>query len=432
MNKIINKADATLTNIKSKTDIIKTIVWVGFIAAILYHWIQADFMGLKYYPYNTFLFDPHDRFNVFFNIYRATVGLNPYSHSVSVYFPFTFAIMYLFTLLSANFAFILLTVIYIGFFVCYIFFSSRTNKLSNVFVFTFLSYPVWFIFDRGNLEALLFIFLALFAYFYQNKQDLFSVIFLSFTIAMKLYPAVFLVLFLADKKYKNFALTIILTLVLTLLSAAMLKGGIVNSFIGLREVLAKFNYWYVIQSLTHGIQHGVSIFGMIKIFLYGLFLSLPGTFLATAAQGSYQYYIWHNSAQTILANFYKLYPIFALLIFVALTIFILKKEHVLWKRISLLVFSMLLLPQVSFDYKLISIFIPLMLFINYSNKPTKYYIIYSIMFGLLLIPKDYYILVNDVSIAVIINPLIMIIIASMIIFERFSMNNKLRYQNAKS
>ncbi len=78
---------------------------------------------------------------------------------------------------------------------------------------------------------------------------------------------------------------------------------------------------------------------------------------------------------------------------------------------------MLLLPQVTFDYKMIHLYIALMLFLN-SQKQSQYDILYAILFGLLLIPKDYFIIQSDISIAVFLNPLLMLMIAGTILLDR--------------
>jgi hypothetical protein len=86
------------------------------------------------------------------------------------------------------------------------------------------------------------------------------------------------------------------------------------------------------------------------------------------------------------------------------------------------VIAMLLFPQVSADYKLIHIFIPLFLFIN-APKPDRLDWVYVILFGLLLIPKDYYLLskvfsdagVADISISMIVNYIVLIAMLLLII-----------------
>jgi hypothetical protein len=68
---------------------------------------------------------------------------------------------------------------------------------------------------------------------------------------------------------------------------------------------------------------------------------------------------------------------------------------------------------------MIHLYIALMLFLN-SHKQSKHDILYTILFGLLLIPKDYLIIQADISIAVFLNPLLMLMIAGTILLDRTS------------
>ena len=111
-------------------------------------------------------------------------------------------------------------------------------------------------------------------------------------------------------------------------------------------------------------------------------------------------------------------------VFLSGYVFFIEKE--LWKKIMLLVSAALLLPHVSADYKLIYIFIPMYIFINLEKK-SRFDLFYAVMFGLLLIPKDYYLFskivsdstYSDISIAVVLNILIILAMSSVIIVDGF-------------
>ena len=72
----------------------------------------------------------------------------------------------------------------------------------------FLTYPFLFTMDRGNIEILLFISLLFFLYYFLQKKFVLSAIFLSIAIAMKAFPAVFLILYLPEKKYREMFLSL--------------------------------------------------------------------------------------------------------------------------------------------------------------------------------------------------------------------------------
>ena len=78
---------------------------------------------------------------------------------------------------------------------------------------------------------------------------------------------------------------------------------------------------------------------------------------------------------------------------------------------------MCLLPYASNNYKLIHFFIPLYLYIN-TDRKEKIDILYVILFSLLLIPKNFrFIIKYEFYSGVLIDPLIMLILISVIIIN---------------
>jgi len=81
---------------------------------------------------------------------------------------------------------------------------------------------------------------------------------------------------------------------------------------------------------------------------------------------------------------------------------------------------MLLIPISVYDYKLIFLFVPLYFFVN-EKQPSKFDKIYTILFGLLLIPKHYWIVpldeLNRLSISTWLTPFLMVVFAILIIWE---------------
>ena len=381
---------------KAKIAIVRFIVIIGFAICSFHHYILAYYVGLNAYPYNTFLFRPEDKFNDFYNIYNAAAGLDPYAFKVSVYFPFTFVVMYPFTFLKADLAYALYFTAFTVFLVCFISRSlknqRRIEKASDLFVFTFLSYPFLFSVDRGNVEMLIFVFLALFVHFYVKGRQRISVIFLSLATAMKLYPAVFGLLYFEDKKYRNILLSALLVAALTVSSAAILKGGIRGSVTGLKRNLEIFEREYI--RADHGLQHNCSLYGAVRIFHQEVLEKTNVPFNRKLVFG-------------LTAALLGLVFVFAFF-----------REKTFWKKICLLVLIILLLPQVSYDYKLIHLYIPLMLFLG-NQEWGRWDTVYAALFGFLFIPKDYYLLRSDISIAVVINPLLMLSIAAIILYEKY-------------
>jgi hypothetical protein len=96
--------------------------------------------------------------------------------------------------------------------------------------------------------------------------------------------------------------------------------------------------------------------------------------------------------------------------------------------VTLLAFALIVLPYVSADYRLLHVFFPLCLFIN-SKDRGRYATFYGVMFALLLIPKDYIhihmshikeatVQSKEVTSQLILNPLIMVSMCLVIVWER--------------
>ena len=388
------------------------IVVAGLVCSLLYHHYQVANLDKDYYPFNTFLFNPADRFNDFNNIFKATADLNPFAYSVSVYFPFTYIVMHIFNVFDINTALLVFNISFIIFFLKYLYSNmprmEAINKVISVLILSVLTYPFLFVVDRGNLEAWGFMAIAMFIYFYLRGNDMLSVVFLAIAVCFKLYPAVLAVLFILDRKYLMVVYTGLISAALTVISAALLKGGVVESVKGQLRCLAAFNKSYI-GGGSHGLQHSSSLFVPLKLLYYN--------FLAR-----FQYY-----PKGYESSFNSTYFIVALFLFALLGFVIFRYQLSFWKRIALLVMIFILLPQISYDYKLISVFIPMVLFIN-SDEVSKYNKYYTILFGLLLIPKDYIIIVNDLSVSSVFNPLIILSLILLIVVDAVKTGERLKFQ----
>ncbi|MCJ7774411.1 MAG: DUF2029 domain-containing protein [Desulfobacterales bacterium] len=400
MNRIIG----TLTK-ERKVELLAYIILIGFSLEVFFCYWNGSYQGLPY-PYNTFLFWPSHKFGDYFHTFQAVEDLNPYlANKISVYYPFLNLAAYFFTLIPDIFqSYIVYSFSLAAIFIAinYYFLHSKdlVRSIAFVLIFTFLTYPVLFTFDRGNLEGLVFVFLLLFMFFFIREDYWISAVFLAFAISSKLYPAVFLLLFISKKKYKEFAFAIFMTAVLTLIALLSFEGGLANN-IGylINGENLKTRTFVMFTGNNNKVQRGVTLFTFIKILL-----------IETG-----------SIASVNMQNFLLVYMIIGFIGLLFLGAYTLCIEKVLWKKFAILTFAMLLIPQLSADYKLIHIFLPLFLFINKNDeKPLD--IVYLILFGVLLIPKSYTFLTNtisdagnDISTAVLLNPIIMVLICALII-----------------
>jgi hypothetical protein len=280
-----------------------------------------------------------------------------------------------------------------------------------------MSYPFLFTIDRANAELYTFLFLCGFAYFYNSfnhYKSLFALICLSLAIAMKPFPAIFLVLLASEKKWKNILYVIIFAALITIFSLLCFQGSILENIQGLRRNQAMFVQDYVIGS--GGWPYGVSLFGLIKVIAAFVLKISKDIGIISSSDIVRTFFDW-------VSLLLRPYSVLSLIIVGLVSLYILTKEKIFWKKLALLVFVMNVIPPTSGDYRLLNLFIPLAFFIN-EPKSSKFDLAYLILFGLLLIPKNYFIIpaMTDMglSIGVIINPLLMLIFGFLIIKEGLS------------
>lgn len=392
------------------------IVLVGFLSAVLLHNLPGLLRRLPY-PHSTFLFLPGDRFNDFYNMYNLCVHRNPYFETYFIksnYYPFANVVFYLLTFLPKRVAFALFS----GTFIWALYAINTVNlRLERpkdarlpLLALTFLTYPFLFTVDRGNIEGMLFLLLY---WFLQKKDDhpVMSAALLGSAIAMKVYPAVFLVLLWSEKKYRQSVLTILVTLLITVGSLLVLRGGFHENLGFILSGFALNNKVFLPDNNL--LLAGVSLFSVLKYLLHS-----AGTALPQGLEG---------------LGLLRAYSVTVLAVFGFMSLYIVRIERVLWKKVALLVFAMLLFPHVSFDYKLISLFLPIYLFIK-EAQPSRSDLLYAAAFGLLLIPKNYVFLsfftftgvTNDVGIDTLLNPMIMIGMLAWIMVEGFRSKSRSR------
>jgi hypothetical protein len=388
------------------------IIVFAFLLALSIFYYRGVYLAAPY-PNNTFLFLPRMRFSDFIKVVRESIGLNPYQGFSSGQYPFLLIIGFIFSLAPPVYSILvyclLLSITLSCLSLYFLHMKSRLLSLLATFTITFLTYPFLFTIDRGNFESLVFLFLLIFIFFYSKKRYLPAAIFLACAIALKVYPAIFLLLFLKEKKIKEIFITLGTTLGLSFLSLLCFKGGLLANIQYLASFSNVTNNPDFLSFLSIGrdsmVQRGVSLLTLIKIIVQQNQLIVP---------------------EIILKNFQLIYIFLVCVIFIPVVLFIIYIEKEFWKSVALLTFTMLLLPNISADYKLLHVLLPLFLFIN-SKEAGKLDSFYLFMFGLLMVPKGYFYFSRilsdaaayDISVAVPMNICILLIMSLVIMVNDF-------------
>ncbi len=375
------------------------IVFCGFFCAVAFHYALASYFGLGY-PFSTFLFRPDNCFRDFSNMYGISGDRSPYNSNhffQSNYLPLPNLLFWFFSVIPSKYLslslFLGIFLVVYALFIGSLCFANKEKALS-ILVIACCAYPLLFSIDRGNIEIYLFLFVGAFFYFYYTDRHILSVICLSIAISMKIYPGIFILILVKDKKVKLILLALGLCVAFFILPLLAFKGGVINNIL---SMLHEFRKFFGRSFDVNGIQYSPTLFGVIKLIV----LSYLGI-LGKSAPG----YVPSRAIELAMS---KPYAAIVIVLFLAICIVIfVKKDLRTFEIAQVLVSILVLFPYVSYDYKLICFLIPFFMFIYDTGDLGKRVImIYSICYGLLFIPKDYVIIIGGLSINVPINLAIM-------------------------
>jgi hypothetical protein len=366
----VSTADTGLSRSR-KGALVSLIVLAGTFAAIVQRYVMGVYWE-KRYPLNTFLFIPSKRFTDLRETYEAVIKFETREIVSLVYTPFTHAAMrfvhvvpyyMLLASLLVGFVALLGAILWRGF-------TDRTEpplmRLQTVVIMAALSYPVLFVIDRANLEMVVWALVGGFLYFYYVRPKSWAWVLLAIAIAMKMYPAVFLAILFADRRWRALIGAILLVGLLEVSSLLVLSSLTQYSVIELAKMAVRTlrGGHYVKYGLTSAaIPHGHSIWG------------------------AFSAWVFFTGKLSFLKRFNGAYTIATLVTGLSIVWFVVKREMVAWKRVAVLTIAMVALPVVSFDYTLIHMYFPMLLFANEkrSDGLDRWY---CLLFALVLIPAD--------------------------------------------
>ncbi len=266
------------------------------------------------------------------------------------------------------------------------------------------SYPFLFCVDRGNFESTIFLGLSAAIFLYVAGNFRASAILLGLVIGAKPYAVVFLPLFASDRKFKE-------------ILVHRPDGPLADVFrrllpcraTGTTNLSRLTRTWRLTPtstcSVTRQSTSARACTGLLKVFLF----SNPALF--------------HNAEFTRMMPVWLMgyYFYFSAASFLLVAIVVCGFQMPIWKKVSLLVCCMNLLPFVCGDYRLIHFVIPLLLFLR-EREAGWGDGFFASTFALLLIPKHYFhFSLNpaikivypkslEISDSVVVNPLMMILL----------------------
>lgn len=359
---------------ESKINLSVAMICIGFACSSAYFYWNGIALA-KPFPLNSFLPDAKGLFGDFFTSfdYWNRMHFLGIDYGLS-YFPATYLYVDFLSLLAHGSPLIALAIyeLIFAFAVWYLIYSyTKTSSsivisLQRVAALSLMSYPFLITLHTGNLEGIIFCLLAFFLDLCRRSKFNLSAIPLGMAIAMKLFPAIFLILLVEKRQYKAILLTILSLIFFSILPLLLFDGGF-NSNIGdyiYRLKQSQKMYFDLMVFSEAGIHFGHSLLNTARI-LFNNFPSIEGIITA--------------------------YSILSACLLIGLTIFVCKYRLPLWKQACLATCAMCLLPYTSTDYKLMHITLPLLLFyLAESGRNKRLECIYLVLMTLILIPKNYF------------------------------------------
>ncbi len=392
-----------------KTAWLVLIVLVGFVVAVVAHYIVAQFV-MRGYPYSTFLYLPDDsngggwpgepnvigvhRFGDFYEAWVNSRGPHPYTDTplgvASSYFPLTHVLMFPLAQLSLSLALAVYVLVFVVFFVTLLYRAvggDRLHRGQAALVLTACSTPVLFLLDRGNIEGFLFAALAGSMLAYRRDRFYLAAVLLAIPIAMKGAAGVFWLLFLFDGRLRELLASIAASALLTLAALVALPGSTSANIDGLRGAL---------DSISAATTDGTTA------LLHSASLKAAFSVLGR----------WDDHFNFFVQN----YAFVGLVALLAVALVLALLRPVLWQRVALVSGAMILVPALSFEYRMLHLYVPLVLFLV-AREPRRSDPLFVALFGLLLVPKGLPILFDDVNVGSLVNPLLLAVLMTAVVVD---------------
>lgn len=279
-------------------------------------------------------------------------------------------------------------------------FTNKTNRLFAEILSAQLifSYPMLYAIERGNI-IILTMMTSMFFFFYRNSENKvlkeLSYIMLAVSAGLKYYPAVFGLILIREKKFKD-----ALRLMLYGISAIAIPLVLIKYFDtkAIESAAALAN----VQTGSVGVlpakigtgSQGSFVSSMIKNLVR--FFNKKSSGFNASSVSIYNFAYFFKNTNKAFANTMSTFLLWTSEILALISFFIVKKE---WERVFLLCYLIINIPAASSVYSLIFLIIPLVMFILEPNKKKSDWF-FLILFAFLLTPIPTWLYAWDAQIRV--------------------------------
>jgi hypothetical protein len=370
---------------------------LGILANIATNMAHAQSTPYSYMTRNSWLPWPVFNFHDFVIVYGLLRSLNPYTiHYAGSYPPVAYWLMWPFTrtsLFSSVWIYIVLFLSVFWWWLARSFTAClRSYERIAVVIVATLSYPATLAVAETNIDLLLFVFLLIGIASIERRRDGVAVVMLALIAVSKVVPALYILLFAVRRQWGRLVQTVGLALILTAAGFAAFHGGFVANVRGFLSALRGT------ESLYNDGVHSAEFSSTLASWSQAVANAIGGNSASVSARTVVSHYQLIEEAVGIL------------LLFVYL-----RRESVLWRATTLITIAILLLPDVSYDYTLIYLFVPIALFVRQERVDGLQRKI-AVVFGLLLAPHAYwYIDGSLISTQTFITAPLLLVLAGMIV-----------------
>lgn len=338
-----------------------------------------------------FFGDVSDVFMDFFNVNAFVEDMDPYIANGSSYPPFVLIIAKFFNLFAdysssgraarSSFAGVIsIIVFYAAFFIpaYFILYKALTKNgfrlrhVNLIFTAFLLSGPFLYGFFRGNYIFYSLLTAAVFFMYYRDERPLIrelSYVALAVSVGIKLYPAVFALILIREKKWKDFFRVVLYCTVFVIVPFFFFKGGFwVNfkSFITNLQVFTNqpYKFYSSIAVYTNFYSYGVSAANFVRV----IYCAVTNTSLIECPDYINTIGVAFNLA------------VMTVIVFSAMV------TPSRWKHAAAMTLVQILFPDPSYVYSVIFMFIPIVMFIVDKNKKRGGDVGYMLLFIIIMSP----------------------------------------------
>ncbi len=324
------------------------------------------------YPRNTLFFNPEVRFSDFLDLSERVPHLGephilsrtdikttypypaPYPYPAASFYVFIFFVRLFPNPLAAYLTFVLIAFFTATALLSLHVYRMTPKKLPQIAVWAtlLLGFPLMFLLDRGNIEAVIWVLILLGIAAYTRNRFPASAILWAIAASMKIFPGLLFVLFLAKRKYAMFALAVAASVAFAVLALAGIGPTIREAAADSSKSATFLKEGYIAVRTAPEFDHSLlaAVKQVIHVYVHvsRSFSGEPDTVEAVTRRTNHE----HHAFERVVRLYTLLIPLGALLLY-----WIRLRHMPILNQFMAYMILCILLPYVSGDYTLVYVYL---------------------------------------------------------------------------